>query len=401
MANDFSASFKEVLAKKQETVFYKNNVAMALVDVSYNQEMSSGDTLTRTYRQDVGDPDTYSPGTDITIDEFTDTPETLTVNGKFAKGFYVDDFDKIQNLYDAARNYGKDVAEKMSNKIDADILGEIQNALSTIDDGSIGGTSGNGITVTTSNILKIVTAAKKKLTQQDVPLNNVYMTVSPEFEEVLTQYVAGRDTMMGDDVNKNGFIGKFLGTDFYRTNQSLGSAVLSLATNPTDGDTITIEGIVLTFVSSIGTTAGNVLIGINVDTTRANLAGLINAPKTTSATQVALSTANARKFLNYSATNSNSADTLTVKVKGVGVLTVSETLVDATDTWTTAKIKQHLHLGIKEAITLVMQKDPSIKIQEAQKRFGNYVLDGMLYGYKTFADGAKQLVNIELNASAF
>jgi hypothetical protein len=107
----------------------------------------------------------------------------------------------------------------------------------------------------------------------------------------------------------------FYGFRLFRSNQTTGTAVLSLATQPTANDTVTINGVVFTFVSSIGTTAGNVLIGANVDATRVNLAGLINAPTTTSATQVALSTANARLFVNASAVDSPSGDTLTVKFK--------------------------------------------------------------------------------------
>lgn len=402
MANSLSASFPEIWAKEQQTVFYKINVAKALADMSFQGEMSRGDTLHRPYRS-TGSIQSYSRGTDVTIDDITDTDETLTVNSEFATGIYIDNFDKVQSNYDIAAGYGKDYGVYMSNKVDADILGEVQNATSTFDDGDIGGTSGNGITLTTSNVLKVFSGARRKLAQQDVPIENVFATVSPEAEEVVIQYISGRDTMYGDDMNKNGFIGKFLGVDLYRTNQSYGSAVLSLATQPTNSDTVTIEGVTFTFVSSIGTTAGNVLIGANVDATRANLAGLINAPTTTSSTQVALSTANARKFLNYSATNDNTADTLTVKAKGVGVLTVSKVLTDATDTWTTAKIKQHLMFGIKGAVTCVMQKEPSLDIQQAQKRPKGcmYLINAMLYGYKTFVDGAKQLVNVQLNASSY
>lgn len=56
------------------------------------------------------------------------------------------------------------------------------------------------------------------------------------------------------------------------------SRVLDLATQPTANDTVVIKGQTFTFVSSIGSTAGNVLIGVDVDTTRASFATLLNAP---------------------------------------------------------------------------------------------------------------------------
>ena len=56
---------------------------------------------------------------------------------------------------------------------------------------------------------------------------------------------------------------------------------------------------------------------------------------------MALSSENQRLFANATATNDNTADTLTVVFKWVGTLEVSETLTDATDTFTAAKEKQH------------------------------------------------------------
>ena len=70
----------------------------------------------------------------------------------------------------------------------------------------------------------------------------------------------------------------YMGYDFHVSNQLTSTAVLALATNPTAGDTVTIAGQAFTFVSPIGTTAGNVLIGASADATRANLAALVNAP---------------------------------------------------------------------------------------------------------------------------
>ncbi len=76
--------------------------------------------------------------------------------------------------------------------------------------------------------------------------------------------------------------------------QQLGA--LALPTNPSNGQTLTLTingtAIVITFVSLIGTTAGNVLIGATAAATLANLIALLNQPQTTTATGVALSIAN-------------------------------------------------------------------------------------------------------------
>lgn len=50
MANSFTADFPEIWAREQQEVFYKENVATKIADVSYKSEMSFGDTLNRPYR---------------------------------------------------------------------------------------------------------------------------------------------------------------------------------------------------------------------------------------------------------------------------------------------------------------------------------------------------------------
>lgn len=402
MANSLSQGFIEVWAKEYETIFYKKNVAKQIADMSFQAQMKKGDTLDRVYRSDLSTAlDTYTRGTDITITDVTDTAETLSVNAQFASGIYRDDFDAIQSNYDFAAEYGKDMATYASNQVDADVLGQWSAAASTVDDGTLGGTSGNGVVVTTSNILKIFSAAKKKIKRLNIDDSNLFAVISPDVEMVLIEYAAGRDTVYGDTKNENGKIMSFYGFDIYVSNQLGTSAVLSIATTPTDGDTVTINGVVFTYKTTLGSTAGNVAIAGSADAARLNLSELINAPGTTDAGQVALTAANQRIIRNCTAVDDAAANTMTISYKGLGVLTVSETLTDATDGWVTGKTQQHLLLGQKGGTTVVMQKEPTIETKEEPKRFGKNILVGELYGYKTFADGAKRLVDVKVDCSTF
>lgn len=400
MSNNFWADFPEIWAKEQQIVFYKTNVAMKIADVSFKSDMSRWDTLNRPYRSS-NRIQTYTRGSAITIDDKTDTQEQLSVNRQFATGFYMDDFDKVQSNYDLIASYAQDDGVYLSNQVDADVLGEALNAVSVVDNSEFGGTAGDGIDLTTSNILQVVSAAKKKLKKQNVPVNKIFGVISPEFEQVLIEYGAGRDTSMGDELNANGFIVDFYGFKLYGSNQLTGTAVLSLATAPTNGDTVTIGGVTFTFVASIGTTPGNVLIG-TADVTRANLAALINAPGTTTANGVALTGDSLRLFQNQmSAVNDNTANTLTVTAKGIGVLEVSDTLTDATDQWTPALQIQHQLFGVIGNPVLVMQADPRVQIKEVPDKLGKNILNGVLYGVKTFQDNAKQMVDVKIDASGF
>lgn len=405
MTNLLSASFETIWAREQQEVFYKRTVSSVVADVSKRALMSAGQTLTRTYRSgSVNDaPSVYSRGTDISLTDITDTAETLIVNKQFADGFYVDDFDAIQDKYDIAANYGRDYGERMKSQIDADVLYEVVNATSVVDAGSVGGTAGQGITLATATILNVFTAATKKLAKLNIMDTDKVGVISPEVEEFISLYYGAKVTDLGDKVAENGYFTKISGYQLYTSNNTTGSAVLWLATNPTNNDTVTIQGVTFTFVSSIGTTAGNVLIGANVDATRANLAALINAPWTTTAQGVALTGTNLKNIQARAvAVNDNTADTLTVRYKGAGVLTVSKSLTAGSDTWTTALQKQLCLLGVRNmCTTLVVQSAPKIYRKEEPKKIGGNYLSAMLYGIKTFADNAKNMVRVEIASSVF
>lgn len=401
MANSFSADFAEIWAKEQQIVFHKENVAMKIADTSFKSQMSFWDTLNRPYRSS-NNIQAYTRWTAITINDKTDTNEQLVVNKQYANWFYVDDFDRIQSSYNLIANYGRDEWVLLSNQVDADVLGEYSNATSTVDDWTLGGTSGNGIALTTSNVLQVLSASKRKLAKQNVPISDLFWVISPEFEDILIQQQAARNTWMWDWFNKDWAIMDLYGFRLYRSNQTAGSAILALATQPTNGDTLTIQWVTFTFVSSIGTTAWNVLIGANVDVTRASLVALINDPSTTSSTQVALATNDKNKFIAcVTATNDNTANTATVIYKWAWVLTVSETLTDWTDTWTAVKQKQHNLFGRKGAVVLVMQSEPRPQIKQVPDKLWVNILNWVLYWVKTFADWAKQLVNAEIKSSAY
>lgn len=391
MANTFTADFIDVWAKEQQTVFYKTNVAAKIADMSPMASLKMGDVFNKPYRGALS-AQIITRGTDMTIDDLTDTLEYLTVDKQYGTAFQVHEFDSIQSAYDLAMNYGKDSWETLSNMVDAYVLAEALNATSTVTAG----------TLQTANVVTNLSNVKKALKKLNVNSNNLYGVISPEVEAIITEYVEGRETAMGDKVGENGYIGMYMGIKFYVSNQLTSTAVLSLATQPTNNDTIVIAGQTFTFVSSIGTTAGNVLIGADVDTTRASLATLINAPWTSTSTWIALTGTALRTFQNtITAANSNSADTLTVTARGIGVLDVSEALTDGTDTWTATSQLQHNLFWVVGNPTLVIQRKPSIVEVQKQAQLGKNYLNGVLFGVKTFTENAKQMVDLTVRCDAY
>lgn len=396
-------SFEDVWARTQQDVFLKRSIAMVVADTSFNSTMRAGDVLKRTYRSVTASdvPWLYTRGTDMDDTDITDVAETLTVNKEYYISFVVDDFDAIQSKYDVAMNYGNDFGIVMQTQMDADVLGEVFNASSTVDDGTIGGTAGNGIALSTSNVLTTVTAVTKKLTKLNIYDTDKVGAVSPEFEEIISQYYGAKVTDLGDDVSQNGYFTKISGYKLYSTNNLAGSASLNMATNPTAGDTVTIQGVVFTYRAAPAL-AGEVDIGADAAASLANLVALINTPQTTTAWGIKLSDANIKQFRSRGVTATVVGTTAEVTFKGAGVLAVSETLTAVADIWTAVLQKQHQLFGIKnKCTTLVVQKKPSVEVERVQKRLSDRIKNGMLYGLKTFADNAKYMVNVEIKSSGF
>ena len=403
MANDLTPSFEDVWARTQQDVFLKRSIAMVVADTSFNSTMRAGDVLKRTYRSVTASdvPWLYTRGTDMDDTDITDVAETLTVNKEYYISFLEDDFDAIQSKYDVAMKYGNDFGIVMQTQMDADVLGEVFNASSTVDDGTIGGTAGNGIALSTSNVFTTVTAVTKKLTKLNIYDTDKVGAVSPEFEEIISQYYGAKVTDLGDDVSQNGYFTKISGYKLYSTNNLAGSASLNMATNPTAGDTVTIQGVVFTYRAAPAL-AGEVDIGADAAASLANLVALINTPQTTTAWGIKLSDANIKQFRSRGVTATVVGTTAEVTFKGAGVLAVSETLTAVADIWTAVLQKQHQLFGIKnKCTTLVVQKKPSVEVERVQKRLSDRIKNGMLYGLKTFADNAKYMVNVEIKSSGF
>jgi hypothetical protein len=174
------------------------------------------------------------------------------------------------------------------------------------------------------------------------------------------------------------------------------------ATTPTATDTVTINGVVFTFQTTIGSTAGNVLAVTDGVTSMTNLQNFINAPSTTSANQVALTAANQALMRGITASGvSGATGTLSLKAEGKSYVVVSETLTPAADVWTAARQIQHQLFGKKGAVTFVAQKYPTIEVRDVPDKLGKNILPYILYGLKTFIKAKDKLVDVKIRSDAF
>lgn len=415
-------TFKTVFSAEYQLSHFREPVYQILADTRLEPGLTKGQTVARSYASDVGVNDMGGDGS-YEPQAIVDTQETLVINKEKEASIYIKKLDELQAHLPVKQKYGRKLAQALINQIDGDVLlATYQGAGTTLDDGSFGGTAASGFAVTASNVATVFTVAMQKLrlknvvynkrfqagTKLEVPEGMPISIISPEILSYIELYLGGKDTLLGDAVSRNGYSGYFMGFETFCSNSLPWTGTLVLATNPTDGDTITINGVVLTFKTTVdaGVTAGQVKIASTVDLTRANLATFLAAPTTTVADATnagynALSAANARLLKNMTFTNSNSADTLSIVSSGWGTVVVSETLTAAADIWTTAKQQLHILFTLSKSVSLVVQKDPSMEENYVSRKIGRDYIVWAAYGIKVFFDQAPQIVQLAVDSSAF
>jgi hypothetical protein len=416
--------FETRMSARMQASFIKKPVFRSFVNEEERKRLPSGQAVTRPYRSLIRAQDVSRNGT-LTFQDLTDTNETLTVNTIKSTPFQIDDFDAVQSNFKLQNEYAADAAAQLKAIVDGDILSEVANAANVVDAADFGGSSGSPIDLDESNVFSVFTAINRKLQEAEADITGVdprqemagknmpgvggmagFFVQSPYFQSVLASAEGNRETPQGDRVGLNGYVQTRGALDLFVSNNLYWTALYSMATTPTDGDTVVIAGVTFTFKTTLGATAGNVLIGGSADAARANLTALINDPATTTANGVALSNTRASTYLRSNrekiddlvAVNDDTANTMSLTGAGISYYVLDETLTDATDGW--SKETQHQIAGQKGCVDMVAQVGPEVKTSEIENGFGIKVKPRILYGKKTFVEGARRMVDVKVNTAA-
>lgn len=380
---------------------YKTDRYREVVSMEEEATLKRGDTVHRPYRSELTYNDLSSEGA-YTRQDITDTDESLAINKEKEVSFYIREIDEMQSNYKTANEYADDAAVVLGNLIDGEVFAEAVNGASDVDDGDLGGTNDNGITLTTSNIDKIFGEANEALDALNVPQEGRKAVLSPQFFNVLWQRIGGRESMLGDEKGRDGFRGKsgvWAGFQLIKSNNLCWTGTLLIGTLPTDGDTVVINGATFTFETGTIDAAGKVKAETSAAVSIGYLVSAINAPGTTSATFQALSAANQKLVKGMTATAISGG--LTLSAPGRSYIAVSETLTAAADIWTLALQIQHNFFCQGNPVDLVIQKKPNMKIKERDGYIGSDVVSWNVFGKKTFQEGTRQIVDVKVRTDAF
>lgn len=410
----FVPAYQEIF---QKVVVGKGSIANMRFDSSIKRK---GDTVHRRILDIDGVrvrtiSDTYA---DRTIDSLDDSDETLTINYNKSANFQLSSKDMLQaSDVNPMATAGARIAKKVALAVDGDILYETLNATYDFDTGDLTtlASTGSAITLSTTTVPQMAQRMFAKLGYRNQQDNMNLCFVADHYTlSTIAEYLGGKQTEYSLSPFENGIMKaggakmNFGGAEVFCSEKLTAEAVLALATNPTDGDTLVINGVTITFVATLSASsgAGEVHIASTVDITRANLTEFLNDPTQSEAEATdtgysSLSSADLDTWFNYFdaglvCTNDNSANTMTIIARGSGRLVLSETLTDGNDAWSKNII--HAYYGKKGAVDVVMQEEVDTWYREEPKKRVTNVFVEALYGIKTFADGKKKFLDVLINA---
>ena len=254
------------------------------------------------------------------------------------------------------------------------------------------------IELSSLNVLDVLEEAEGELGASDAPYETAMraITFGPKSVAKLRRAKADRESKLGDTTLKNGVVGAWMGWTVVSNNNLPWSAQLKIATQPTDGDTVVIQGVTFEFKTTLGTTAGQVLIGASATTARANLKSAIEGGGTAGTDYIEL--ANKPKFKVRRKRNVTCTSAEDMVFAGYGDIKASETLTAAADVWSVQY--QTSSFMIRGAIDLVLQM-MKLKVGDKEKGFADLPKGLIGVGTKVFDDGADMMVKMTQDASNF
>lgn len=269
-------AFKTAFSNTYQEVFQKVPVAMKIANTRLLSDLYYGKAIERvSFDISAANVEDITAYTDMTSATITDSSETLNVDQNKGIMFQLSEKEMVQaGPLNPGEVIGAELAKKVGLFVDADVLYETVNAAYTFDNGDLttGSSDGTAITINSTTVPQMVMRLPAKLRKNNQTATNLAFVIDSYGIADMFQYLLGKNADFVNALFQNGYVNEQVaGAKVYVSENLTGEAVWSQAQTPTDGDTVTIGGVTFTFRTTLGSTAGLVLISRSADAARANL----------------------------------------------------------------------------------------------------------------------------------
>lgn len=390
MSNDVSNLNRQHWAKKVQAELEESLICMDLANTMFKSDLKDGTTINfpTVGKMAVG---SYTKYTNVTAQDIKTSNETLVINQTPMVMFAFDEVDAIENYIDVVSVQMSRNVFTLKQYIEGKFFAEYANATRN---------SGTAVALTTAVADAtypgtVFGLGRAVLANNGVDSSKLALVVD-EFQKLKIGISAiSNQASVSDETIKRGYQGQYMGMDVYTSNNLSFTATLDLATNPTAGDTVTINGVVFTF-RAVPALAGEVDVGVDAATSQANLIAAINNGAGAGSAYIAVTDLVRNKSLVGISAAQGTNQVLLTSIHGYRP--VSSTMTAAANDWKDAII--HCLIMEKGAIHLVMQKEVSVtEREEPLKLVKNYFVWSK-FGIKTFSEGAERIYDVRLLSQA-
>ena len=396
MSNVFTSVVKQHWANAIQEELEKSLIAMELADMVDIPNGTTKNLPNVSYQATVD----YSKYTDVTFKDINTGNDQLVINTTPMVPFAIDALDEDDNYLDIISDVKRNASYKLKERIEGDFLSEVLNAAYKYDNAGFGVNSGTLtpvalVTGASQNISTVFGMAKAGLVNFGANKDNLALVV--DSFTLVSLATLGMETN-GDkatEAYERGFKGRFGGMEVYEASNLTATTTLDLATNPTAGDYVYIQAVKFTFVASVGTTAGNVLIGASADASAQNLVAAVNGAAGAGTTYVEVSADDRASLSGITATDGT--DLVSFVSKRGALLATSNMTAAANDFRA-----QGINCAIMEKKAIKMALRDSVRIKQVEET-KNLVTNFMVwsrYGLVTPKNGKKRMVRIVIQSVA-
>ena len=390
-SNSTSSWTQTKYAKTVASLVFTRSVAMSLANTELLSSMPDGDTIVRATTSFLG-IQTYTPNNTVTYSDLSLGNESLVINDTPMVAFTLDRISADDAGWNIKQNTMENVAKLLREYLDGKFFNQVLNA----------GYSHNGgvaVTISKTTAYDEYSNAIAGAINNGADEMNLVLVTDAFQEAAIGQNAVNSTFALSDGTFVAGYTNKRVGSaELYRSENLTMVGTFIFGATPTDGDVVKINGYQFTMKTTLGATAGQVLIGANATASGANLAAAINGT-TPGTSHVALSASDRNKFMrSFSATASTGTVTFTSRRGYRGASAFTKTMTSASNKFGAFTIynvvmqKGAINLVLRDSVESVNGRIPGSTTYE--------YLTWSRFGLKVFSDGAEVMVLIPVIARA-
>ena len=384
MVNNTDAIISAHWAPMLQDFLNNRLVARPLARTEFGVDWSFGDTVHFNY---INEPtvQTYTPETDLDIADTDAVDDTLVINTRKAATFKIDRTVYRQVTPKYIAELADQSAYVLNNYID-------QSLISTGVNGANYTIAGGGLSAATmyTQMLSIYARLERSNACDVMP----FAIITPDHAALLAGSFVQNGFNEADRKLEAGFkrLGEAAGFMVYVSNNCPHTGSLELDVEPNDGDQVQLFGVTFTFVTTLGSTPGNVLIGANLAAAQANFVAAVTGAAGAGSTYVELAKEDRAILSNAqvsAAAFSSDVSVLTAfgRIEGTMPVNTAGSVGFGTET-------ASMLFGRPQSMSLGIQIDKELIIgQEPKKPVKNY-MNFILCGFKAFARDQRRMVRL-------